>query len=107
VHNAKRKLTVVAMAAGVTVTLAACGAGSSSHVVEGTTVPVTATSAPAPASTTVSPGTTIPVTVAPTTAVPSDTLSANTLNQVATELGSLDGNLSTANNDLNNPQGDS
>ncbi len=106
-HDAKRKLTGAALAAGVAVTLAACGAGSSSHVVGGTTVPVTATSTPAPTSTTVSPGTTIPVTAVPTTTVTSDTLSANTLNQVATELGSLDGNLSTADNDLNNPQGDS
>jgi len=100
-----RKLAVAALSAGIATTLAACGAGSSSHVVEGTTAPVAATSSTTapPAG---SPTTTAPV-VAPPSSTASTTLNANTLNQVAAELGTLDTNLNTADSDLSNPQGDS
>ena len=97
-----RKLAVAVMSAGVAVTLAACGAGSSSHVVQRSTPPTTA----AP-STTVAGGSVADGAATTTTATASDVLSQQTLNQVAAELGSLDNSYSTANSDLNNPQGDS
>jgi len=98
-----RKLIVAMLSAGIAATLAACGSASASHVVEGTTVPTPSTTtvpAGTPTTTAVSGATT------PTTTTP-DTLSANTLNQVASELGSLDSSLSTADTDLSDPQGDS
>ena len=87
--------------------LAACGAGSSSHVVaRGTTT----TSLPSPSTTAATvPGSvpvSVPVAGTPTT-TPSNGLSSQTLDQVAADLGALDNNLNTANSDLNHPQGDS
>ncbi|HTZ09938.1 MAG TPA: hypothetical protein VMB72_12745 [Acidimicrobiales bacterium] len=108
-----RKLAVAALSLGVAATLAACGAAGSSHVVQGTVPPAsTPTTAPVTSSTTAPQGT---ATTAPSGSQPSgspsptsaDTLSTTTLNQVAAELGTLDTNLSTADDDLNNPQGDS
>jgi len=99
-----RKLTVVMLSAGMATALSACGASSASHLVEETTVPSapTTTVAAGTSTTTSATGATTP-----TTTTPSGTFSANTLNQVAAELGSLDSTLSTADNDLNDPQGDS
>ena len=100
-----RKLTVAMLSAGIAATLAACGSASASHVVDETTVPTSSSTTTAPAA-----GTTATTAVSgattPTTTTP-DTLSANTLSQVAAELGSLDSSLSTADSDLNDPQGDS
>jgi len=97
-----RKLAVAALSAGVAVTLAACGTQSASHVVPRSTPPTTA----APSTTVAGGGAGAgPATSATVTA--SDVLSQQTLNQVAAELGSLDSSFSTANSDLNNPQGDS
>jgi hypothetical protein len=97
----KRRGTLLALSAIAAVTLAACGAGSASHVVKGDSQPqATSTSTTVPVST--------PVTAAPPpTTAPARALSSQTLDQVAAELGSLDTSLSTADSDLNNPQGDS
>jgi hypothetical protein len=97
-----RKRATAALFAGFAVAVAACGAGASSHVVQG----ITSSTSGASTSTTItaSPGTG-PVPSTPTTA-PSG-LNPQTLDQVAAELGALDNSLSTANSDLNNPQGDS
>jgi hypothetical protein len=105
-----RRLAFCAVSAAA-VTLAACGAGTTSHVVQGasqttaTSTSTVATGSPvAPASTT--PTSTTPAST-PTTTAPSDVLGSQTLDQVAAELGALDDSLNTANSDLNNPQGDS
>jgi len=95
-----RKLTIAVLCAGAALTLAACGAGTGSHVVQGVTTQPTS-----PATTTVG-STTAPVAGSPTT-TPSTGLDQQTLDQVAAELGSLDSSLNSANSDLNNPQGDS
>ena len=104
-----RKLAPATLLSVVAVTLAACGVGSSSHVVarhapttvassSSTTVPGAAGSAsPVPAST--------PVVGTPTTT--SSALDPQTLDQVAADLGALDNSLNTADSDLNHPQGDS
>ncbi|HVA03441.1 MAG TPA: hypothetical protein VMU64_06785 [Acidimicrobiales bacterium] len=103
------RLVTATLLSSVAMTLAACGAGSSSHVV----ARVTSTTALPSTSTT-----TMPRTVAtpagspraggtPTTTAPSNALSTQTLDQVAADLGALDNNLNTANSDLNHPQGDS
>ena len=90
----------------VAVSLAACGAGSSSHVVARVTHHVgvghrrTATSVPGPV-----PGSGNVGATSTTTA--SGSLNPQTLDQVAADLGALDNNLNTANSDLNHPQGDS
>ncbi len=106
-----RKLATATLFSGLAVTLAACGAGSSSHVVARLT-PTTA-GAPTSSTTVTVPGTgtssapgSAPVHGAPTTA-PSASLNPQTLDQVAADLGALDNSLNTANSDLNNPQGDS
>jgi multidrug efflux pump subunit AcrA (membrane-fusion protein) len=99
----KRKLATATLFTGIAVTLAACGAGSSSHVVQRVappsvaTTPTTATAATAP----------VPGSVSATPTTTSAALNSQTLDQVAADLGALDNSLSTANSDLNNPQGDS
>jgi hypothetical protein len=102
-----RKLATATLFTGIAVTLAACGAGISSHVVQ--RIPPLTSVAPRSTTTAAFPGS-VPVPApapgAPTTA-PSATLNAQTVDQVATELGGLDNSLSTANSDLNHPQGDS
>jgi hypothetical protein len=106
-----RKLATATLFTGFAVTLAACGAGSSSHVVARLT-PTTAVASTSTTAVTV-PGTgtsstpgSVPVNGTPTTA-PSESLNPQTLDQVAADLGDLDNSLNTANSDLNNPQGDS
>jgi len=105
-----RKLATATLCTGFALTLAACGAGSSSHVVARLTP---TTSAASTSSTTLAPGTvtssttgSTPGTNTPTT-TPSDTLNPQTLDQVAADLGALDNSLNTANSDLSHPQGDS
>jgi len=103
------KLVSAALFTGVAVTLAACGVGSSSHVV----ARITTTSASAASTTTtVVPGTvagstpvSTPVAGTPTTSPAA--LSPQTLDQVAADLGALDNSLNTASSDLSHPQGDS
>jgi len=101
-----RKLATATLFTGMA-TLAACGAGSSSHVVQRITPPTSVasepTTAPSPGSIPVS----APVSGTPTTAPSATTLNAQALDQVAAELGGLDNSLTTANSDLNHPQGDS
>lgn len=102
------RLVTATLLSGAAVTLAACGAGSSSHVV----ARVTSTTSVLSATTTTEPG---PGTTAgpapaggtPTTAPPPNALSTQTLDQVAADLGAMDNNLNSANSDLNHPQGDS
>jgi hypothetical protein len=104
-----RRLAMCAVSAAAAVTLAACGVGTSSHVVKGVSQ-TTATSTPTSTVTTgssVAPVPTTPASTTPTTTTPSDVLGSQTLDQVAAELGALDNSLNTANSDLNNPQGDS
>jgi len=96
-----RKLTMTALAAGFAVTLAACGAGTASHVVKGATPPSKAAASTTAVSPTATGGPGSPTTT------PSNGLTQHTLDQVAAELGSLDTSLNAANSDLNNPQGDS
>lgn len=100
----RRKLAAAALCAAGALTLAACGAGSSSHVVQRVTPTTTV------ASTTTAPPGSVPVSApvpgTPTT-TPSGALSPQTLDQVAADLGALDNSLNTANSDLNHPQGDS
>jgi hypothetical protein len=99
----KRKLATATVLTGMAVTLAACGAGSSSHVVQRVTPPSSVATTPTTAAATAPvPGS---VSVTPTTT--SAALNSQTLDQVAADLGALDNSLSTANSDLNNPQGDS
>jgi hypothetical protein len=104
-----RKLAPATLLGIVAVTLAACGVGSSSHVVARRTPTTVASSS----STTVAgaagtagsvPAST-PVAGTPTTT--SSALDPQTLDQVAADLGALDNSLNTANTDLNHPQGDS
>jgi hypothetical protein len=105
----KRKLATATVFTGIAVTLAACGAGSSSHVVQRVTAPspVASTST----TTTVATGSVsgpVPGSASATpTTTPSAALNPQTLDQVAADLGALDSSLNTANSDLNNPQGDS
>ena len=106
-----RKLATATLLSGLALTLAACGAGSSSHIVArltpttaGAPTSTTAVTVPAPGTSSV-PGS-APVNGTPTTA-PSASLNPQTLDQVAADLGALDNSLNTANSDLNNPQGDS
>jgi hypothetical protein len=103
------KLVSAALFTGVAMTLAACGAGSSSHVV----AQIPTTTATASTTTTVVPGTvagsnpvSTPVAGTPTT-TPSTALNPQTLDQVAADLGALDNSLNTASSDLSHPQGDS
>jgi hypothetical protein len=103
------KVATATLCTGFAVTLAACGVGSSSHVVARltptTTSAPTSTTAAAGAGTSSIPGS-APGGGTPTT-TPSGALSSQTLDQVAAELGALDNSLNTANSDLNHPQGDS
>jgi len=101
-----RKLAAAMLLATGALTLAACSAGSSSHVVQR----VTPTTSVASTSTTGASGSvpvSSPVAGTPTTTPSAAALSPQTLDQVAADLGALDTNLSTANSDLNHPQGDS
>lgn len=104
------RLVTATLLSGIAVTLAACGAGSSSHVVarvtSTTAVPSTSTTGAVPGNVATTAGSP-PAGGTPTTTVPSSALSTQTLDQVAADLGALDNNLSTANSDLNHPQGDS
>jgi hypothetical protein len=102
----KRKLAAAVFFAGISVTLTACGTSDSSHAVRKTNPPVTvaSTSTTAPASTT-STGASSAST--PSTTMPSSTFNTQTLDQVGAQLGAIDSSLTTANSDLNNPQGDS
>jgi hypothetical protein len=104
------RLVTATLLSGIAVTLAACGAGSSSHVVARVTP---TSSAPSSSTTTAVPGTvggpaqSPPAGGTQTTTSPSNSLDTQTLDQVAADLGALDNNLNTANSDLNHPQGDS
>jgi hypothetical protein len=106
------RLVTATLFTGFALTLAACGTGSSSHVVARltptTAAPTTSTTTTAASGTQESsvPGSTPAGGVPPTTA-PSDALDPQTLDQVAADLGALDNSLNTANSDLNHPQGDS
>jgi hypothetical protein len=101
------KLATATLLAAVALSLAACGVGSSSHVVARlnptTLVPSSSTTtAPGPAGS-------VPVSTAvgtTATTAPS-ALDPQTLDQVAADLGALNNSLNTANSDLNHPQGDS
>ncbi len=101
----KGKLTGAVLAIGVATTLAACGGGSTNvadkhtPTVSATTSTTTAVSAPT--------STTVPVTVPGSSSTASSPLNAQALDQLSDSLGSLNASLSTANNDLNSPQGDS
>jgi len=104
---AKRKFVTATLCTGAALTLAACAAGSSSHIVARGT---TATSLPSPSTTAAPVPGSVPVSVpvaGAATTTPSNGLSSQSLNQVAADLGALDTNLNTANSDLNHPQGDS
>jgi hypothetical protein len=105
----KRKLATATVFTGIAVTLAACGAGSSSHVVQRVTPPSTVASTSTPTTaTTGSVPVSVPGSVSATpTTTPPAALNPQTLDQVAADLGALDSSLNTANSDLNNPQGDS
>jgi len=106
---ATRKLATAALFTGIAVALTACGAGSASHVVAQlptTALSTTTTTVAVPGSVASSVPVTTPVAGTPTTS-PSAALNPQTLDQVAADLGALDNSLSTANSDLNNPQGDS
>jgi hypothetical protein len=105
----RRKLAAATVFTGMAVTLAACGAGSSSHVVQRLAPPssVASTSTTTAATTGAVPGPVPGSVSAPPTTTPSAALSPQTLDQVAADLGALDSSLTTANSDLNNPQGDS
>ena len=105
----KRKLATATVFTGIAVTLAACGAGSSSHVVQRVTPPSSVASTPTTTTATTGsvPGSVpSPASATPTT-TPSAVFNPQTLDQVAADLGALDNSLSTANSDLNHPQGDS
>jgi multidrug efflux pump subunit AcrA (membrane-fusion protein) len=100
----KRKLATATLFTGIAVTLAACGAGSSSHVVQRVTPPSSVATTPTTATAATAP---VPGSVSATPTTTSAALNSQTLDQVAADLGALDNSLSTANSDLNNPQGDS
>src|ERR1700686_3508805 len=100
----KRKLATTTLFTGIAVTLAACGAGSSSHVVQRVTPPSSVATTPTTATAATAP---VPGSVSATPTTTSAALNSQTLDQVAADLGALDNSLSTANSDLNNPQGDS
>jgi hypothetical protein len=100
------RLATAALLSVAAVTLAACGVGSSSHVVARLTPP---TSVASTSSTTVpGAGGSVPVStvVGSATTAPSS-LDPQTLDQVAADLGALNNSLNTANSDLTHPQGDS
>lgn len=106
------RLVTATLFTGFALTLAACGAGSSSHVVARLTP--TTTGAATSSTTTATSGTTpisvpssTPVGGVTSTTAPSSALDPQTLDQVAADLGALDSSLNTANSDLNHPQGDS
>jgi hypothetical protein len=97
VQNMTRKLAAAVMAVAATGLLAGCGAGTASHVVQGTAPPTT-------------PGVTATTVVTPVPTAPSSSsagLDPQTINQVDADLGNLDDNLAQVNTDLNSPQGDS
>ena len=105
-----RKLFTATLCTGMAVTLAACGAGSSSHVV----ARITTTSGPSTSTTTsVGAGSAAGSTPVSTpgagtpTTTPSTALNPQTLDQVAADLGAMDNSLNTASSDLSHPQGDS
>jgi negative regulator of sigma E activity len=103
----KPRLATAAMLSVAAVTLAACGVGSSSHVV----ARLTPTTSVAPVSSTTAPGAagSVPVsTVVGSSATTTPAaLDPQTLDQVAADLGALNTSLNTANSDLTHPQGDS
>jgi len=102
-----RRFATVTLFTGITLTLAACGAGSSSHIVAPTT---TATSLPSTSTTAATVPGSVPASVPPVgtpTTTPSNGLSSQSLDQVGADLGALDNNLNAVNSDLNHPQGDS
>jgi hypothetical protein len=101
------RLATVALLSVAAVTLAACGVGSSSHVVARLTPTTSVASTPS----TTGPGAagSVPVSTvvgASATTTPA-ALDPQTLDQVAADLGALNNNLNTANSDLTHPQGDS
>ena len=100
----KRKLATATLFTGIAVTLAACGAGSSSHVVQRVTPPSSVATTPTTATAATAP---VPGSVSATPTTTSAALNSQTLDQVAADLGALDSSLNTANSDLNNPEGDS
>ena len=103
-----RKLVTATLGTGLAVTLAACGAGSASHVVARLTPPTTSASTTTTAAGGGSGSGSLPGSAGTgSTTAPSDALNPQTLDQVAADLGALDNSLSTANSDLNHPQGDS
>ena len=103
------KLVTATLGTGLAVTLAACGAGSASHVVARLSPPTTSASTTTTAAGGSSGSSSVPGSAGAgaTTTAPSDALNPQTLDQVAADLGALDNSLSTANSDLNHPQGDS
>ncbi len=104
-HDRTRRRLTAAGTAAAALTLAACGVGSASHVVQGT-APGTTPTTQVSTSSTVAVST--PVTSASTTTIASSsTLNTQTLDQVAAQLGTVNSNLQQVNSDLNNPQGDS
>ena len=99
----KGKLALAALTTSLAVLLTACGAGTPLQAGRATTPPTSAAST-SPSSTAVGAGSgSVP---GSPTATPSAALIPQ-LDQVGTDLGALDTNLSVANSDLTNPQGDS
>lgn len=103
-RNTTRKLATAAVSLGAAVSLAACGAGTASHVVQGSS-PAATTPVSTPAGT--GPAATTPAVTTPAVPGASSAISTQTLNQIDAELGALDASLSQANADLTDPQGDS
>jgi hypothetical protein len=106
-HPRRLRLFVVGLLTASAGSLAACGAGAASHVVQGTNGSRPTTSSPtAPTS---APPATSGSGVSPTTGASSPPLviNAQTLDQISAELSALDSTINQANNDLSNPQSDS
>ena len=102
-----RRLAVVVICAGTSLSMAACSSlVSPSAVGRGErhgVSPVPSTTATTITATSTSQ---IP-TQAPTATTPTASFDTQTLNQIGAGLGPLDSALNTANSDLSNPQGDS
>lgn len=100
----KGKLALAALTTSMAVILTACGVQTPSQAGRGTTAPTSvASSAPSSTGAGAGPGS---VPGSPTT-TPSTALIPQALDQVSTDLGALDNNLSVVNSDLTNPRGDS
>jgi hypothetical protein len=103
----RRGMVLTAVCAGLAVTLTACGGtGSSAPVVKRASHPVTA-GTPTPSVPSTSGTGTATTTAPPSTVTPSAVVDTQALDQIGTQLGSLDHSLGAASSDLTDPHGDS